>query len=551
MTSTVPDTGPSARRTESALYTRKATGLVRQIPLADTILFNATSTYPIGIGLTFTILIAGVAFPRANIVLAILLGLVGCAFVWVTFALLTAAMPKVGGDYVINGRSLGPPWGLVSNLCAFVAALLSIGFFSVYGVRFGLAPILQTIGTETGSHWFTTASATILHRGWTIAIAVFITCIPSAVAMTSSKRAIRLGSVCYLISLAGFIIAMAIIGVSSHATFVAELNRFSFPFTHVRDTYGQTIAHATKSGLALPVRGVGYSFDNTLGATFFVLGGALIWSWWGLYIAVEMKGAGRRSRQLWAVLGAGYGQGLLLLLTVVLLQKTIGYNFLAAAGFGAYAVPVTATYPFFASVLVPGQVLAILLALSFLPAFISILYANFAMMARAPFAWAIDGLAPQWLVKVNDRTHTPNRSIVCCVIVSLPVIVWAAVSKSFVTTVALFTMVGYVTILLTGITAVTLRRRRAHLYAGSPADWMVKGVPVLPVAGLGAVLFVVINFAIALHFHANLGITHVWLMIALPILTCMVGLVWFYIARAVQLRRGVDIDLMYRSVPED
>ena len=96
---------PSA---EIPIFSRTATGLVRQVSLLQQIVFNLASSNALGQGLVFFLSVV-VLFPRANIYVALLIAAFGSFFVWTTFGLLSAAIPRSGGDYTINSRVL-PPW---------------------------------------------------------------------------------------------------------------------------------------------------------------------------------------------------------------------------------------------------------------------------------------------------------------------------------------------------------------------------------------------------------------------------------------------------------
>ena len=96
---------------------------VGHVPAPIVFMVGGCSMY-LGAALAVGLFVVMPAFPRANILLTIVLGIVGCAFIWMSFALLGAAVPKVGGDYVFNGRILHPIFGLAGNLGAFVAACL-------------------------------------------------------------------------------------------------------------------------------------------------------------------------------------------------------------------------------------------------------------------------------------------------------------------------------------------------------------------------------------------------------------------------------------------
>ena len=81
------------------LYSRNATGLVRELSLIDQITYSFTGSTPLVSGLFISSFLL-VVFPRTNLVAAIAISALASVSVWILFALMTAAMPKVGGDYV-------------------------------------------------------------------------------------------------------------------------------------------------------------------------------------------------------------------------------------------------------------------------------------------------------------------------------------------------------------------------------------------------------------------------------------------------------------------
>lgn len=545
-----PEKSSGGTKTQQ-FYARKATGLVRQVPMLDMIFFNANSTTAFTGALAVGLFVVMPAFPRANIVLAIVLGIIGCAFLWMAFALLGAAIPKVGGDYVFNGRILHPIFGLAGNLGAFVAAWLAAGFWAVSVVKAGVAPAFGIVGVTTGNHWWINAGNTLASRGWVFVIAVATMAVMTLLSILGTKVVLRAQSIFYLITCVGGLLAFVILLFVSRHSFVSHLNTFSRPFTHQRDTYNSTINTAVKGGLQVPDRAGGYSTGNTLGAIYPIIGAAIMWVWWGVYLAAEMKGGGRRNRQLTAIFGAGFGQGLLVLVGALIFFKTIGYDFFAAANAGTYGVPVEPFFGFFAAIGVHSNLLAILISFAVIFAFPPAVYINLAMCQRAPFAWAWDGLAPQWLTRVSDRYHTPVASIVLTFVICIGTAAWAAFSTSFATIFTIFTLVGFVTITITGLAAIVMAWRRPELYRGSAADWKVLGIPVLPVAGVGTVAFSIFMFVEAIHFHKQLGVNTLVELLAPPIGVIVVGIVYYLGARAFQRSRGIDLDLAYKTIPPD
>jgi amino acid transporter len=539
----------TARPSLSAPFARKATGLVRELPLWDVIAYNAACATPIGAALALSLFFAFAAFPGANLVLALFIGLIGVGITLLMFSLLSAAMPRIGGDYAFVSRILHPALGLASNVCYLCAALLGTAWIASIGVRAALAPALATIGTLSGNQWWVHASETISKNGWTFLIGSLIVIGSGVVAALGTKTAGRIMSILYYTSLAGALVTLLVLVFTSHDSFVRHLNSFALPFTHTNDTYGATIAAGQKAGIVYPSAS-GYSVKNTIGAVFITYG-ITVSAYASVYLAGEMKGAGRRKRQLSAMFIGGYGQALLLILSVVVLLHTLGYNFFAAASNGGLGVPVAPYSNFFVGVVVGSTPVAGLLALAFVFAIPPWIYANTAIVYRGPFAWAFDGLIPRRFMAVNPRTHTPILAIATVTVLAVGLCAWSAFSLDFLTVFTYIVLFGYFTITMVAIAAILMPTRLPDVYRGSPADWKVAGMPVLPVVGVLALLWNLTMIGLAIGFHANIGIPHVATAIAVLGGTALAGVAFYYAARAVQRSRGVDIGLAYRAIPPE
>jgi Amino acid permease len=114
-------------RSESRLFVRNSTGLVRSASAVDATIFNAVISAPIGSTLAWSIFFTLVAFPGADPVGVLIIAAVINIPVLIMFALLGASMPRVGGDYVWVSRILNPPLALISNLCMIMGGLARRG----------------------------------------------------------------------------------------------------------------------------------------------------------------------------------------------------------------------------------------------------------------------------------------------------------------------------------------------------------------------------------------------------------------------------------------
>src|SRR5262249_50087213 len=186
------------------------------------------------------------------------------------------------------------------------------------------------------------------------------------------------------------------------------------------------------------------------------------------------------------------------------------------------------------------------------------LYINMAMCQRAVLTWAFDGLLPKRAGEVDRRTHTPVFAITVSTLVAIVAAAWVSYSTNFFRVFAIMQLYAYVPIVLVGIAAVLMPRRRPDLFKGSAADWNIGGIPVLQAAGAMCALVGAFAIWLVLHFHTNLGLTNdpggfpyytfTWLS---PLIVFAIAIAWYYLARGVRKSEGIDLDLAYRQIPPD
>jgi|KBSMisStandDraft_5_1062788.scaffolds.fasta_scaffold167754_1 amino acid transporter len=533
----------------AAPFTRKATGLVRELSLLDMITYNAAVATPLGVALAIALFYVWAALPGANLTIALVLGLIGILFPIVTFALLSSAMPRVGGDYAYVSRIMHPSLAMASNLCYLIVALMGSAFVAVAGVRFVLAPTLAIIGVLGGYSSWVDASTTVSGDWWTFILGSLVIIASAAVAILGTKLAGRTMTILYLVSLAGSVITLLILLFTSRESFISNLNSFSKPFTHVNDTYHATIAAGEKAGLVYPDQD-GYSTKSTIGA-IYVTYGLTVSAYAGVYLAGEMKGAGRRRRQLQAVLWSGYGQGVLILISMLAFIHTVGLDFLIASSNGSFGVPVAPYVQFFVGVTSGSTLVGALLGVALICSVPPWLYANAAIAYRVPFAWSFDGLSPNRFTTVNPRTHTPVIAIAVMTVLCIATTAWATFTTSFLTYFSYLVLFGYFTIIMVGFAGLLMPSRLPAVYNGSPADWRVSGVPVLPVMGALTVVWNVFVVGLALYFHEAIGLPDLWKPIAALVLIAAAGIAYYYAARAIQRGRGINVDLAFKTIPPE
>ncbi|MEN3284294.1 MAG: hypothetical protein V7607_5434 [Solirubrobacteraceae bacterium] len=539
-----PDVEPAP-----ALYARNASGMVREVSLVDMLAYNAAAASGTGMALVIGLFFAFAAFPGANLYVALPLALAAIGVVWVTFGLLSATFPRAGGDYLYGSRVIHPVVGLASHLAVFLSTILAVGLWGVFMVNAGLAPTFAIIGLTTNHPWWVHASETISQKGWTLAIAFGAIALMSLLSMLRTKLVARVMTWSLAIGTLGFFIAVIVLIFTKSSSLESTINAFSEPYTATKDTYGATIAAGAKQGLHYPSVD-GYSLRGTLGACIVGLNLTMFY-FWGAYMSGEMKGAGRRSRQLTAILGAGYIQGIIVIAAAFIFIHTIGYNFFAAANAGAYDVPVTPYYNFFAAVASGSSALSIIMGLTFLGFLLPGLYINSSLVQRSLFAWSFDGILPRRLSSVSERTRTPVVAIATIAVLGLGCSAFLIYASNVGQILAVTAALLVPPVLVAGIAGLLLPSRLPHLYRNGPADWKVGGISVLrPVSMLCLLLGLVWGFGI-MYFHAEFGVSRWYVMPACLLGCAIVAIVWYALASAVRRREGVELKYVYGSIPPE
>jgi amino acid transporter len=335
---------------------------------------------------------------------------------------------------------------------------------------------------------------------------------------------------------------------TSHSSFVHTVNS-----ELGARTYAKTVAAGAEGGL-YPDHG-GYSTSATIGLCYYSFL-VLIYVFWGTYMSAEFKGAGQRRRQLIAMNSTGLWCFISLVVLIFLFTHVVGYNFFVSSLAGNFTgvgngLIGSAGYVYFSALVASSSVLVVIIALSFVGWFLPSVYINLSMPQRAILTWALDGLLPRRLGAVNDRTHTPVIAMTLCFIVCIPISAALSYSSNFIAILGVTSLFSYFSIVIVGISAAVVKWRRTDLYQGSPADWRVAGVAVLPVAGAGCALVGAFAVFLVLYYHGNLGIKYFQAMWIAAIAVLVFGFVWWALARAARSAQGLDLSANYRTIPPD
>ena len=168
--------------------------------------------------------------------------------------------------------------------------------------------------------------------------------------------------------------------------------------------------------------------------------------------------------------------------------------------------------------------------------------------SRNIFAYAIDGLLPSWFKQVNNKTYTPINSLMTMGIVSIVALGIYVFTSLFATLVGIF---GFIlSFCLISISAALLPYRLPDVFETSTINQRIGRVPVITIIGIASFVAQAFMGWVFLR-DPSAGLRGHPGMIIFNIVVFLSGLVVYYIAKYVQRRRGVDVALSFKQVPEE
>jgi len=540
----------TADQSQSRLFVRNSTGLVRSASAVDATIFNAVISAPIGSTLAWSIFFTLVAFPGADPVGVLVITLIINIPVLIMFALLGASMPRVGGDYVWVSRILHPSLALISNLCMIMGGLLGAAYFAKFFSIFALGPALVAGGSLAHNHtlisWGTSFE---VNQAWILAGALVMVALQTYVLIRGTKSTFRWQNGAFLIGMLGMVVAFIVLGVASRHGFDANFNTLNKSFGG--GTVQQVIASAGAQHAAPHLSNMSATLP-----TVFSIQGFMMWNFWSVYMSGELKSASNRRRQLTIMFGALVFDVVLLIIGALLLFHVAGYNFVYAVNAApkAYAIPSGPFYSFLAALSVNIPVLTVIILGCFLFWALPSMIANTFMPIRSFFAWSFDRLMPEKLADVNERTHSPVTAILTVNVIIAGLTIWSVYSNVFQLVLGLIVLAGCLGVVIVAAAAIALPLRRPELYRASPANVKFLGIPVLfIVAPLSIAIFVTLA-VVSTQYPAlvmNGNTANFWWIPAWFAGLIVVGAALYYIPRLIRARRGINVSFVYKELPPE
>jgi basic amino acid/polyamine antiporter, APA family len=529
------------------LFTRKATGLVREARTSDALFYNVMWA-SVALAFAFAFLLYGGLYSGSNLVVAFLiaaaLGLPG-AFM---YAMLSRIMPRSGGDYVFNSRALHPSVGFAGNFSYCVWLAVIYGLYTTYLVTYGFGAFGRTMAGFTGSSGWLDFGNWFSHH-----YAIFIT---GSVAMIISAAVfviggltlfLRLQVIAFVTYIIGAFLIPLIVGiVQTKSGFVSNFNDYA---AHLGTPHAS--AALAKSAAAAGYKSTGFDTTTTLKSVsvFWYIFGFLYSS---NYFAGEIRMKKRTA--LLSIPGAVLVSVVFIGLLLPAFMHVTGYAFngrLGLADPAAYGFAGGApAYPELMGIASGTWVLSAIIIIGFAIGLLIWLPQTMLLISRSMFAWSFDRIMPARLSRVDPRTHSPVAAIAIVTVLGIGSTAIYAFTTWFST---LSVLLGLsLTLLVTAVGGILLPWRQRAMVENSPYNRRVAGIPTLTLVSALALVGFSCGIAVLLwdpgsgaSLSANPG--KLWLALAVY----AVAFVIYFVSRAVRQSQGIDLTLTYRELPPE
>ena len=530
---------------EVQVFTRRASGLVRVMSPYSAFAYNVLN---IGVIFPWVYITTLAVFPDANVWLGIVITGILTAFLAVVYAGLASAMPRTGGDYVFQSRTLRPWLGfaIVSTMIiTFFLQWQALGGWLV--AVLGFAPLFTGLGLTTGNTMFIDWGVWFASPTGAMVTTMVTSTIAALVLIKSFRWFVKIQWLMWYGFLLSYVIMVAMFFLTPTATFA---NRYDRAATAIAGAgpgaYGAILASFT------PAQTV--SFLSTLLVTPVALT-SLGWVGYAQEQAGEIQGAQSLRNQMFINVGGGLFSTVLMAILAFAMVSTVGQNWLSAAAADPNA-PILPWFSNLAMVLTDNPIILFLMIIGILLNALQVVFNVIIGWTRVAVAMSIDGVLPKIVSQVSPRTHTPVFAHVAFLLLGgyLYAYIYNMVPGYTTLTLAV-TAVATVMYIGTALGGAVFPRTRREVYQTSPiAKYKIGPIPLITLCGIIAVAF----SAWMLYWY----ITEPFLAIAdlskglegIKSLLIMLGIfvgwtVYYFVRRAYLQGRGINLELAYKEIP--
>ena len=531
---------------EKGFYTRRASGLVREVSGLDVLFYNV---FMIGLPVIMLLALNWIAYPGSDMVWSIVICIIGGLGMTIVYSLYSAVFPRSGAEYVYLTRSLPPVLGFLFSWNAVIFNTYFVGFTAALVSFSAMSPLLTCLGLVTGSESLIAAAKWTESSMGILTIGTVVIVFYALLLIRGMRIYFTYQKVAFVIAIVGFILGIVVLAVTTQSAFVAKFNQLMSAFTTEPDPYNSIIQSAKANGYEWAP----FSAWQTLRLS--------IWMYISLgYCVLSSSFAGEvknvRRSQLVGMMGGVVFAGVIFTGWAFFGERALGGEFLRSITYLVFYAPQANIFPtlpwlsLFASIAANNIALS---AIIFVGVFVGSLVlpgAEMVYVSRNILAWSIDKLTPDKLGVVDQKYHTPVNAVIL-----------VAVGGIIVN--AIFAFAGQVPILLsilmwgefamaftfgaTCLVGMLFPYFKREFYKGSAAQIEIAGIPVMTIGGIVGTIF--IGTMIYLYFTDDFIGANTPPAYATIILSFVVGALFYYAFRWKRHREGIDIGLAYKEVP--
>jgi APA family basic amino acid/polyamine antiporter len=539
-------TGGQTVERPATLFTRKATGLVREGKTRDALFYNVMWS---SVALTFAFYWLFLAsYPGSNallgVVFAAALGIPG-AFL---YAMLTQVMPRTGGDYVFNSRSLHPSIGFAANFSYCVWLAVTMGVYTTYIANYGFGAFGRTMAGFTGtSGWLSFGEWFSTEWGLFITGTVMLLLAAGLFVAGGTRLFFRVQVGCFVLFMLGAVIMPVLIGLlQTRSGFVHNFNNYAANLG-TKDASAKLAASATKASFVPTKFSLEESFKS-VSIWWFIFG--FIFS--STYFAGEIRL--QKRTHLKSMPGAVLVAVLVLLALIPTFLHVANYTFNGQLGLAEPAAYGFATgapaYPELMGIASGSAVWGVIMVVGFTVSLLIWLPQTLLLVSRSMFAWSFDRIMPERLSSVEPRTRSPLLAIAIMLVLSIGSTAIYSFTTWFSTISVLLGL--SLTLLVTAVAGILLPFRQPAMVAASPYDRRIAGVPLFTIVGMLALAgFSTAIFVLLWDPGSGASISKNPGKIELAAIVYAVGFAVYFIARAIRRTQGIDLELAHRELPPE
>jgi amino acid transporter len=532
----------------SSVFLREATGLVREFGILDAIWTNLSL---VGVFFSLTFIASTATLSGGDPILAGLIGLGVMFLMGIAFSITSIVAPRTASDYVFTSRYFSPVLGFVGNAGYYVATVpLFMGITITTIESFGFSTLFGYWGYYFNNYNYVNLAGTLLTPIPEYVVGALLTIIVAVFAFLGNRVYRTLNRIIVPLILIAVAVMFIVLATTPQSTALARLNTGVANSTFVQkvNVWGST--HNS------PVPAYS-NFGNTLAlSAVYVVGFSYIIS--AIYIAGEVKNV--KKNMPIAILGT-----LLITLTIfagstILSYQAFGYNFLSNLYTLTIFNPASSSLPFVPYINFLAAAIANNLYVGSFIILVTIIqllwYQTNAVFVggRLLLSYSFDRIMPSFMGDVSERYHAPTKAMIVSLIIGLIAglffVLPFSAGVAFLLSSAAVAIILVFPILVVAIALLIYRTRKKAEFETSAIAHTYLGGPLYYLAAVVTILYAIYGVYAYVTVPGLLGGTGTegYEVIVVPIIILFVI---YYVARWANLRKGVQFDKIFTSIPPE